>query len=75
MVVRKNGENHARLLIVGEAARLMGAPDSFYLPGSCSDRYFAIGDAVVMPVVTFMAEKFLKIGAEEAKRFSYYVMP
>lgn len=68
VVVRKNGENHARLLTVREAARLMGAPDSFFLPGSCSDGYFAMGDAVVMPVVTFLAERFLRILAEAAYR-------
>lgn len=68
VVVRKNGENHARLLTVREAARLMGAPDSFFLPGSCSDGYFAMGDAVVKPVVTFLAERFLKILAEAAYR-------
>ncbi|WP_408634655.1 DNA cytosine methyltransferase [Petralouisia muris] len=39
----KNDEIHARLLIVREAARLMGAPDSFILPGSYNDGYKAMG--------------------------------
>ena len=59
VVVRKNGENHARLLTVREAARLMGAPDSYSLPGTYNDGYFAMGDAVVMPVARFIGEKFL----------------
>lgn len=59
VVERKNGENHARLLTVREAARLMGAPDSYSLPGSYNDGYFAMGDAVVMPVINFIANRFL----------------
>lgn len=59
VVIRKNGENHARLLTVREAARLMGAPDSYSLPGSYNDGYFAMGDAVVMPVINFIANRFL----------------
>ena len=59
VIKRENGENHARLLTVREAARLMGAPDSYILPGSYNDGYSAMGDAVVMPVARFIAEKFL----------------
>lgn len=66
VVVRKNGQNHARLLTVREAARLMGAPDSFSLPGSYNDGYYAMGDAVVMPVAKFLAERFLKPLTEAA---------
>lgn len=59
VVVRKNGENHARLLTVREAARLMGAPDTYSLPGSYNDGYFAMGDAVVLPVARFIGKKIL----------------
>ena len=59
VVVRKDGENHARLLTVREAARLMGAPDTYSLPGSYNDGYFAMGDAVVLPVARFIGERFL----------------
>lgn len=59
LVVKKNGETHARLLTVREAARLMGAPDSFLLPGSYNDGYKAMGDAVAMPVAQFIGERFL----------------
>ena len=37
LVVKKDGTVHARLLTVRETARLMGAPDSFKLPGSQND--------------------------------------
>jgi len=58
-VVKQNGEIHARLLTVREAARLMGAPDSFILPGAYNDGYKAMGDAVALPVARFIGERFL----------------
>lgn len=64
LVIKKNGETHARLLTVREAARLMGAPDSFILPGSYNDGYKAMGDAVAMPVAQFIGERFLTKIAE-----------
>ena len=64
LIVKQNGEVHARLLTVREAARLMGAPDSFILPGSYNDGYKAMGDAVAMPVAKFIGERFLTKIAE-----------
>ncbi len=64
LVVRQGGTTHARLLTVREAARLMGAPDSFLLPGSYNDGYKAMGDAVAMPVAQFIGERFLTKIAE-----------
>ncbi|MCD8300129.1 MAG: DNA cytosine methyltransferase [Clostridiales bacterium] len=64
LVVKKDGEIHARLLTVREAARLMGAPDTFLLPGSYNDGYKAMGDAVAMPVAHFIGERFLTKLAE-----------
>ena len=64
LIVKENGETHARLLTVRETARLMGAPDSFILPGSYNDGYKAMGDAVAMPVANFIGERFLKKIAE-----------
>ncbi len=59
-VVVKNGEDvHARLLTARETARLMGAPDSFKLPGSYNDGYFAMGDAVAAPVAEFIGRQLL----------------
>lgn len=66
LVVKKNGETHARLLTVRETARLMGAPDSFILPGSYNDGYMAMGDAVAAPVARFIGEHFLVKLAEAA---------
>ena len=64
LVIKKGEEIHARLLTVREAARLMGAPDSFILPGSYNDGYKAMGDAVAMPVARFIGERFLTKIAE-----------
>ena len=66
LVVKRNGELHARLLSPREAARLMGAPDSFILPDTYNDGYRAMGDAVVMPVATFIGKSFLIKLAEAA---------
>jgi DNA (cytosine-5)-methyltransferase 1 len=59
LIVKRNGELHARLLSPREAARLMGAPDSFILPDAYNDGYKSMGDAVVLPVATFLGESFL----------------
>jgi len=64
VVIKKRGRTHARLLTVREAARLMGVPDSFVLPGSYTDGYTAMGDAVAMPVAQFIGEHFLTKIAE-----------
>lgn len=47
-----------------ETARLMGAPDSFKLPGSQNDGYKAMGDAVAKPVAEFLGKRFLAKIAE-----------
>ena len=64
LVVKKGEQIHARLLTVREAARLMGAPDKFMLPGSYNDGYKAMGDAVAVPVARFIGERFLTKIAE-----------
>ena len=66
LIVKHDGVLNARLLSPREAARLMGAPDSFNLPDSYNDGYKAMGDAVVMPVVTFIGEAFLSKLSEVA---------
>ena len=59
LVVKHNGKLYARLLSPREAARLMGAPDSFILPSTYNDGYKAMGDAVVTSVASFIGESFL----------------
>lgn len=55
----EGGELHARLLTVREAARLMGAPDSYMLPGTYNEGYLAMGDAVAAPVAHWLSKTFL----------------
>ena len=47
------------VLTVRETARLMGAPDSYQIPGSYNDGYKAMGDAVAVPVVKWLARHLL----------------
>ena len=49
----------SRLLSPREAARLMGVPDSFWLPSKYNDAYRAIGDGVAVPVVRWLSERLL----------------
>lgn len=64
VIVKKDGEAHARLLSSREAARLMGAPDSYWLPTGNNDGYKAMGDAVALPVATFLGKHLLMPLAE-----------
>ena len=48
-----------RLLTIREAARLTGAPDGYLIPGTYNDGYGAMGDAVAVPVVRFLAQHLL----------------
>jgi len=59
LVLWKEGRFNTRLLTVREAARLMGAPDTYLLPGTYNDGYRAMGDAVALPVVRFLAQHLL----------------
>lgn len=66
LIHTKGNELEIRLLTIREVARLMGAPDSWQLPGSYNDGYFAMGDAVAAPVAQWLAETFLYPLAEAA---------
>ena len=60
VLVLKDGPRlRTRLLTVREAARLMGAPDTYNLPGSYNDGYKAMGDAVAVPVAAHLARHLL----------------
>jgi DNA (cytosine-5)-methyltransferase 1 len=49
----------SRLLTPREAARLMGVPDTFWLPSSYNDAYMAMGDAVAVPAVSWLSQNLL----------------
>jgi DNA (cytosine-5)-methyltransferase 1 len=59
LVLWRDGRFHTRLLTVRETARLMGAPDSYQLPGTYNDGYRAMGDAVALPVARYLAHHLL----------------
>jgi DNA (cytosine-5)-methyltransferase 1 len=59
IVVKNESGLHARTLSSREVARLMGAPDSFILPSKHNDAYKAMGDAVALPVASFVGSAFL----------------
>lgn len=56
IVVVDDGKVKARLLSTREAARLMGLPDSFRLPGNYNAAYKFVGDGVAVPVVRHLAQ-------------------
>jgi DNA (cytosine-5)-methyltransferase 1 len=67
LVIKDNGSFRTRLLTVSEAAALMGAPEHYKLPGTYNDGYKAMGDAVAVPVIRYLAEKLLTPLAELIK--------
>lgn len=59
LVIKHGQELQSRLLTVSETAKLMGAPDTYQLPGGYNDGYKAMGDAVAVPVATYLAKNLL----------------
>lgn len=53
------GAVRTRLMTVRECARLMGAPDTFDIPGTYNDGYRAMGDGVVVPVIRWLTRHLL----------------
>lgn len=53
------GNWKVRLLTPREYARLQGVRDCFKLPNNSNKGYFAMGDAVCVPVIEFIAENIL----------------
>ena len=68
IVIKQNGVLRSRLLTVREAARLMGAPDTYRIPGTYNDGYKAMGDAVAAPVAGWLAQHLLKPLVEASSR-------
>jgi len=60
VVVVEEGEVRARLLAAREAARLMGLPDDYRLPGSANAALHLAGDGVAAPVVRHLAAHVLE---------------
>jgi len=59
LIIKQNGKISTRLLTVREAARLMGAPETFQIPGGYNDGYKAMGDAVAAPVAEYLGRQLL----------------
>jgi DNA (cytosine-5)-methyltransferase 1 len=59
LVLKSNGSIHTRLLTARETARLMGAPEDYWLPAGYNDAYMAMGDAVAVPAVHYLATHLL----------------
>ena len=60
VVIIEDGDISMRLLSSREAARLMGAPDSYRLPNRYNDAYRAMGDGVAVPVASYLGRNLLE---------------
>jgi DNA (cytosine-5)-methyltransferase 1 len=59
LIIKENGSIKTRLLTVKEAAALMGVHKNYRIPGTYNDGYKAMGDAVCVPVVRYLAKHLL----------------
>ena len=60
-IIVVNGDQvRTRLLSPREAARLMGLPDSYWLPDHYNSAYHVAGDGLVVPVVRYLAAHVLE---------------
>lgn len=66
VVIAEHEAIRTRLMTIRECARLMGAPDSYQLPGSYNDAYRAMGDGVAAPVTAWLTRHLLRPLAERA---------
>jgi DNA (cytosine-5)-methyltransferase 1 len=66
VIIVESGKIRTRLLTAREAARLMGARDSYLLPGRYNESYWAMGDGVAVPVTRRLARHLLYPLAEAA---------
>jgi DNA (cytosine-5)-methyltransferase 1 len=60
IIVVQGNKVRSRLLSPREAARLMGLPDEYILPGNYNDAYRLMGDGVVVPVVRHLSRYLLE---------------
>lgn len=61
------GSVRSRLMSVRECARLMGAPETYRIPGTYNDGYRAMGDAVAVPVTNWLTQHLLQPLAERSR--------
>lgn len=59
LLIYKNGSFGTRLLTIDETAKLMGAPNNYQIPGSYNQSYKAMGDAIAVPAVSYLAKNLL----------------
>jgi DNA (cytosine-5)-methyltransferase 1 len=59
VILVDQGQVRSRLMTVRECARLMGAPDTYKIPGSYNDGYRAMGDAVAVPATRWLTRHLL----------------
>lgn len=64
------GSWNVRLLTPREYARLQGVRDDFVLPKNANKGYFAMGDAVCVPVIKFLSEKVLTPAYQEWQKLT-----
>ena len=60
IAVVEAGQVRTRLLTAGEAARLMGLPESYRLPVAATSALHVAGDGVAVPVVRWLAQELLE---------------
>ncbi len=75
VLVVERGQVRSRLMTVRECARLMGAPDTYKIPGTYNDGYRAMGDAVAVPVTQWLSRHLLMPLALRARSQSDLELP
>lgn len=67
VIIVDRGRVQSRLMTVRECARLMGAPETYAIPGSYNDGYRAMGDGVAVPVTRWLTTHLLAPLAERCR--------
>jgi DNA (cytosine-5)-methyltransferase 1 len=70
LIIKTEYGLNARFLTGRETARLMGVSDSYKLPGTYLDIYAAMGDAVALPAVEYLARNLLHPLAKAAAMYA-----
>ena len=65
----KDGETGIRLLTTNECKAIMGFPKDFNIPVSRTQMYRQMGNSVVVPVVTLIAEQ-ISLSLRNSKKIS-----